>query len=62
MAVPCNDFGGWWNRKMQADDAGGADVTHAQRLLKALGMGQVHEIVSWSCARYLADMSTSAQM
>ena len=36
-------------------------MAHAQRLLKALGMGQVHEIATWLCARYLADRSTSVQ-
>ena len=33
-------------------------MAHAQRLLK---WGQVHEHVTWLCARYLADRSTSIQ-
>ena len=34
-------------------------MAHAHRLLKALGMGSVHEIGTWFCARSLADRSTS---
>ena len=41
---------GQGSRKKKADDAGGADVVHAQRLLKALGM-------TWN----LAYRSTSVQ-